>query len=56
VWDIDKGMLGNYIIEIKSDKHNGLWLGISEKGVYHIDTKKASLVDAILSDVVFQTK
>jgi signal transduction histidine kinase len=43
---------------IKSDKHNGLWLGISEKGLYHFDipTKKASLVKAIIKDNLFSSK
>jgi ligand-binding sensor domain-containing protein len=42
VWDIDNGLPGNYVNQIFNDKHNGLWLGIAEKGVFHfnIATKK----------------
>jgi signal transduction histidine kinase len=58
VWDVDKGLQGNYISEIKSDRHNGLWISISEKGLYHFDitTKKASLVKAIIKDNLFNTE
>jgi signal transduction histidine kinase len=58
VWDVDRGLPGNYVTEIKSDKHNGLWLGISEKGVYHFDiaTKKISLVKSIIKDIQFNTE
>jgi signal transduction histidine kinase len=46
VWDIDNGLPGNYVNQILTDKHNGLWLGISEKGVFHFDctTKKIQAV------------
>jgi signal transduction histidine kinase len=37
---------GNYVNQILTDNHNGLWLGISEKGVFHFNcsTKKINAV------------